>query len=392
LEEATLEDFIRAWNEPDPATRRGLLEKVWAEDGRFFDSQGKIEGRTALDTHIGALLERWPQRRLASKGWLERMGGRAGFRWALRSAEGSEVQGYALTEVDDEGRLTDVVCFDEPSAAPPEPKALPRIRSWALANPLSIASLGLLALYLALRFQTERFYDSFGVSPEEVGFGSVELVIRQATDVLAEFAKIGLFWAIGYLAGMLPFIYLLRVRKDLDRRDRKYLVPLTLLLSVIAASLITFGLYVEWLWAIPGLTLLAILLLLPRFLYPEGTKARAEARSSLMSWSMLALALGIFGYGSWVFLFSGLEEASSDSQWVKEGGWVTDSNFPWRARPVEVAWSIKPRPFPLPDCRNLVYLGEANGWIVLYDRMKNHPLRLMESDVDLSLPENGCDE
>lgn len=267
-----------------------------------------------------------------------------------------------------------------------------KVRSWGLENPLSVGSIVLLLVYLALRFQAERFYGSFGVSPEEVGFDSVELVIRQATDLLVSFLKIGLFWSIGYLAGMVPTFYLIGVRGQLGRTDRKYLPALVFVLSMAGALLLTLALYGQWwLLAVPGLALIAILMLAPRFLYPDSSSERAEVRSDLFRWGRMVMVLGTLAYGSWIFVAVGWSQASSDSQMVKEGGWVTDSDYPWQARPAHVRWSTESRPFPLPHCSDLVYLGEADGWVLLYDRREDRTLRLMQSDIDLSLPESSCE-
>lgn len=389
LEEETLDAFVQAWNEPDDGLRRSLLERAWADEGKFVDGSGRVEGRAALHAHIGNLLGRWPTRRLRSRGWLEQMGGRSGFRWTLQGQPGSEVHGYALTEVDDAGRLTDVACFEDLGSAAPEPSGLlSRLRAWAASNPLSVGSLALLLLYLGLRFQAEHFYGSLGVDPEEVGFGSVELVIRRATDVLASFAKVGLIWSIGYLAGMVPGFYLYGVRKRINRSEKAYLLPLTFLLSLVGATLITVGLNGEWLWAMAGVALILILMLLPRLLYPEASAVRKEILGLLRDWGGTALVIGVLGYGSFVFFVTGWERAADDSQWVKKGGWISNSDYPWRAEPVKVTWAVNPKPFRLPACRDLAYLGEADGWVVLYDRRLDRPLRLRESDVDISLPDS----
>ena len=45
--------YIDAWNTPDDARRRALLERAWADDGTYTDPTARVAGRAALHAHIG---------------------------------------------------------------------------------------------------------------------------------------------------------------------------------------------------------------------------------------------------------------------------------------------------------------------------------------------------
>jgi hypothetical protein len=52
---AVVTAYGSAWNEPDEAARRQLLESAWADHGTYCDPTANAEGREALVAHIGAL-------------------------------------------------------------------------------------------------------------------------------------------------------------------------------------------------------------------------------------------------------------------------------------------------------------------------------------------------
>jgi hypothetical protein len=387
LEKPTVDRFIAAWSETDDDVRRDLLAMSWAEDGKFYDGHVRIEGRSALNAHIADLLREGPERRLESRGWIEGLGGRAGFRWVLRSPNDVSAHGYAFAEVDETGRMTHVVSFHDSNELAPENGTFSRLRSWAVENPLSIGTIGLLLVYLSLRFQAERFYGSFDVSPEDAGFGPVELVVRRASDVLANFLKVGVIWSIGCLIVILPTFNFLFVRRAAGIRGKPYLPPLVFIFSLGTGRLITKALGGEWLLMIPGVGLFAILMLLPRLLYPEAKSERAETRSDLFRWGKQVFVYASLAMATWMFCVTGWFQASSDAQFVQDGGWVTDSSLPWQARPVNASWSTQVHPFSLPNCAHLVYLGGANGVAMLYEWRRDLTLRVNEADVHLNFPD-----
>ncbi len=62
--------YLAAWNATDPATRRALVEEVFAEDVTYTDPLADVAGRDALDATIAAVQARFP-------GWEFRLAGPA---------------------------------------------------------------------------------------------------------------------------------------------------------------------------------------------------------------------------------------------------------------------------------------------------------------------------
>jgi hypothetical protein len=98
----TVDAYVRAWNEPDEATRRKLLESSWADDGVYCDPTALVEGREALIAHIAAFPERFPGARIETRSRLDEHGRH--FRFAWEMVDGS---GHAMLVGQDFGRLAD---------------------------------------------------------------------------------------------------------------------------------------------------------------------------------------------------------------------------------------------------------------------------------------------
>ncbi len=50
----TIANYVAAWNETDPAKRRALIARTWAEDGSYLDAHREGVGHDAIDSMIGA--------------------------------------------------------------------------------------------------------------------------------------------------------------------------------------------------------------------------------------------------------------------------------------------------------------------------------------------------
>ena len=106
------ERYLAAWNATDPATRRALVEEVFAEDVTYTDPMADVAGRAALDAAIAAVHEMFP-------GFVFRLAGPADahhdqlrFTWHL-GPEGAEppITGFDVAVVDDDGRIRTVLGF-----------------------------------------------------------------------------------------------------------------------------------------------------------------------------------------------------------------------------------------------------------------------------------------
>jgi hypothetical protein len=104
-----------AWNEPDEARRRRLLEASWAVDGVYTDPTAHVEGRDALLAHIAAFQRQMPGARIRATSGVDAHHGRLRFTWAMDGADGSlVVEGIDFGELAPDGRLGRIVGFFGP--------------------------------------------------------------------------------------------------------------------------------------------------------------------------------------------------------------------------------------------------------------------------------------
>ena len=109
---ALADRYLAAWNATDPATRRALVEEVFAEDVTYTDPMADVAGRAALDATIAAVQGMFP-------GFVFRLAGPADahhdqlrFTWHL-GPEGVEapITGFDVAVVDADGRIRTVLGF-----------------------------------------------------------------------------------------------------------------------------------------------------------------------------------------------------------------------------------------------------------------------------------------
>ena len=97
---AVVTAYGSAWNEPDEAARRHLLESAWADHGTYCDPTANVEGREALVAHIGALHVAMPGHTIDV---------------VMHSPDGSAVlEGMDYGHLADDGRLQQIVGFFGP--------------------------------------------------------------------------------------------------------------------------------------------------------------------------------------------------------------------------------------------------------------------------------------
>ena len=108
----TIQVYMAAWNADDTIERRSLLDRCWAESGRYVDPGVAVAGRSNLDHHITAVRAGRPGARLEFVSAIDGHHDVARFLWRLVRADG-EVGPTCIdfAKVDAEGRLTEVVGF-----------------------------------------------------------------------------------------------------------------------------------------------------------------------------------------------------------------------------------------------------------------------------------------
>ena len=107
-----------AWNEPDEAKRRALLERAWADDGAYTDPQSNVAGREALIALIGGMHSQMPGARIEATSGVDVHHDKLRFAWKFASGDGSMmIDGIDFGELADDGRLKTIVGFwGEPPA------------------------------------------------------------------------------------------------------------------------------------------------------------------------------------------------------------------------------------------------------------------------------------
>ena len=111
--------YLAAWNATHPATRRALVDEVFAEDVTYTDPLADVAGRDALDATIAAVQAQFP-------GWVFRLAGPADahhdqvrFTWHL-GPEGADapVVGSDVAVTGGDGRIRTVLGFLDRVPAP----------------------------------------------------------------------------------------------------------------------------------------------------------------------------------------------------------------------------------------------------------------------------------
>ena len=110
--DAVVDRYLAVWNEPDTATRRAALDKVFTDDIRYVDPLAAVEGRDALNSVIGAVHQQFPGFAFASAGPVDGHHDQVRFTWSLAAA-GAEplVIGFDVAELDTDGRIRSVLGF-----------------------------------------------------------------------------------------------------------------------------------------------------------------------------------------------------------------------------------------------------------------------------------------
>jgi hypothetical protein len=107
-----ISDYLHAWNEADPAKRKVLLERCWADDGRYVDPPTDGTGREALDAIIAGLHAQQPGARIEPTSGIDQHHDQVRFAWAFVGADGkTAIEGIDVGELAPDGRLARIVGF-----------------------------------------------------------------------------------------------------------------------------------------------------------------------------------------------------------------------------------------------------------------------------------------
>jgi hypothetical protein len=261
---------------------------------------------------------------------------------------------------------------------PPKAKSTP----WIIDNALPMLTVLGLALYAIVRNGHNAFYGALGISPEDVGLTYGVTVGRAATGLVV------------VLCALIPIstLYFIPLAQKWTKAET-VIYPFLALLNASAAIVLLYVFFPEWflgrymdlpwyvrrvLWAIPIVGVIGYRARqeIKKRDAPQGrtkaspksTGAKGVAQTSRnISWAMLLI--GVLSSG---ILFAFLSSQNTGHQLadaVKHGKEVRPYSglgvIGLRADRVRIHW-LNPKSPPFTPPANVLYLGQANGILVLY--------------------------
>ena len=109
--EQVIDQYIAAWNETDPATRRELIARTWTEDGRYLDPLMSGEGHDGIDSMISAVQTQFLGYRFRRTGELDTHNNVVRFSWELGPEGGQPLAAGVDFGVVADGRLQSITGF-----------------------------------------------------------------------------------------------------------------------------------------------------------------------------------------------------------------------------------------------------------------------------------------
>ena len=108
----TIDTYLSAWSEPDPAARADLVARVWAADGRLIDPPMAATGHDAISGMHGALQQQFPAHRFRRASGVDAHHDHLRFAWELVGPDGTvALKGLDVGEVGEDGRLRRITGF-----------------------------------------------------------------------------------------------------------------------------------------------------------------------------------------------------------------------------------------------------------------------------------------
>jgi hypothetical protein len=107
----SIEAFIAAWNETDPAKRMALIERGCAEDVALRTPGRKVDGRAQLDALITDYQKRRPGERAALSSTIDIQGNIFRYTGVIEGAAVPRGDTLDTGECDDDGRIRVLLTF-----------------------------------------------------------------------------------------------------------------------------------------------------------------------------------------------------------------------------------------------------------------------------------------
>ena len=116
---ATVVNYVTAWNERDAKRRREIVAKTWTDDGTYIDAARHGKGHDSIADMIGVAQEHFPGYSLCLASGIEAHNGHVRFSWqTVGSAQAPlRIAGTDFASVAADGRLKSVVGFVDAAPA-----------------------------------------------------------------------------------------------------------------------------------------------------------------------------------------------------------------------------------------------------------------------------------
>jgi hypothetical protein len=109
---STIDTYLSAWGEQDPAARAELVARVWANDGRLIDPPMAAAGHEEITGMHGALQQQFPGHVFRRASAVDAHHDHMRFAWELVGPDGTvALKGLDVGEVGEDGRLRRVTGF-----------------------------------------------------------------------------------------------------------------------------------------------------------------------------------------------------------------------------------------------------------------------------------------
>jgi hypothetical protein len=108
-----IKGYFDVWNEANPAERRNLIGRIWAEDARYVDPLLAAEGPEGIDAMVAGVQQQLPGHRFRLAGAIDSHHDRVRFAWELIGPNGGApvYAGVDFGTLAADGRLSSVTGF-----------------------------------------------------------------------------------------------------------------------------------------------------------------------------------------------------------------------------------------------------------------------------------------
>jgi hypothetical protein len=261
--------------------------------------------------------------------------------------------------------------------------------------------------YAALWWSYERFYDPFGVAPQDVGLTPS----GGLSDIIGAILRLGIWLALALiLLGLLPVIAVSASAYVVEndpvknwRKDRHVWVASLIALLAAAASVVVYVWLTGWPFTIAAalVAVLAVITWWYNARHPKGKAQPDKPQSGFRAWALARKTYPLRVFDVFVFVaiiglflvdLPGDAADAADCVLGPKPHAVNGIGAPWsvihltlldvHAQPAVITPTTTTVPPKVPRGPfNAVYLGTANGWALFYRKTPSRLLRYPAGDV-----------